>query len=319
MSELLVHPGPEQYHTSVKTDFRASFSKIIAERRKNGTIAEHDPVLPEVVMRTENLSAGYDKKAMIEAINLDFGYGVTSIMGPSGCGKSTLLWALNTMLLTKRPSENAAGVKIGGSGWVSGSVYLDGENIYAAGIDPRQVRERVGLVFQKPNPFPLMDIVDNVTIGLQLQGKFKRPGERVAKAEELLTRVGLWDEVKDKLGKSGASLSGGQQQRLCIARAIASEPRVLLMDEPCSALDPIATFKIEELMLNLSRDIVNPTPIILVTHNIPQAARVSNMVAFMLTENGKPPGKIIEHTPVSEFFTKPKDQRADAYLTGRFG
>jgi phosphate transport system ATP-binding protein len=215
---------------------------------------------------------------------------VTALIGPSGCGKSTLLRCLNRM------HEEIPGAR------ATGSITLGGDDLYS--LEVAGVRRRVGMVFQKPTPFPTLSIFDNVAVGLKLERRVTR--ERV---EESLVGAGLWDEVKDRLGRPAISLSGGQQQRLCIARAIAVEPDVILMDEPCSALDPIATAKIEELISQLRADFT----IAIVTHNLQQAARVANTTAFMLA------GEIIEHDSTSTIFSRPGDSRTEEYVTGRFG
>jgi len=223
---------------------------------------------------------------------------ITALIGPSGCGKSTLLRAFNRMneLI---PSAHA-----------TGEVHFQGQNIYAPDIDPVEVRRRIGMVFQKANPFP-KSIYDNVAWGARINGFRGNMDELV---EQSLRQAALWDEVKDKLQQSGLSLSGGQQQRLCIARAIAVRPEIILMDEPASALDPIATLKIEELMHTLA---VAYT-IIIVTHNMQQAARASDYTAFLLMDNDRA-GTLIEYGPTRELFTKPKEQRTEDYITGRFG
>jgi len=220
--------------------------------------------------------------------------GLTAIIGPSGCGKSTFVRCLNRM------HEVIPGAR------ATGTVLLEGDDLYAQ--DPVVIRRRVGMVFQKANPFPTMSVFDNAVAGIRLAGVRNRARLREA-AERALRQAALWDEVKDQLGRSGASLSGGQQQRLCIARALAVEPSVLLMDEPCSALDPIATAKIEELMLDLRRHLT----IVIVTHNMQQAARVSEWTAFFLM------GELIEMGVTKELFTTPRDSRTEAYITGRFG
>jgi len=222
--------------------------------------------------------------------------GVTAIIGPSGCGKSTFVRCLNRM------HEVVPGAR------VTGQVLLNGENLYGPGIDPVQVRRRIGMVFQKPNPFPTMSVFDNVAAGLKLNGIANRTILQET-VERALRQAALWDEVKDELHKSGASLSGGQQQRLCIARAVAVQPEVLLMDEPCSALDPIATAKIEELIAELKSSFT----IVIVTHNMQQASRVSDQTGFFLM------GELIEVGDTPAIFTKPKDPRTEAYITGRFG
>jgi phosphate transport system ATP-binding protein len=228
---------------------------------------------------------------------------VTALIGPSGCGKSTFLRTLNRM------HEVIAGAR------TSGRVLLDGDDIYDDDVDPVAVRRSIGMVFQRPNPFPTMSVRDNVAAGLKLAGGKRRAGEVDEIVERSLTRAGLWDEVKDRLGKPGAGLSGGQQQRLCIARAIAVEPEVLLMDEPCSALDPVSTLKIEDLIVELK----DRYTIVIVTHNMQQAARVSDTTAFFSLENAGEPGRLIETGPTTTIFTKPSDQRTEDYITGRFG
>jgi phosphate transport system ATP-binding protein len=220
--------------------------------------------------------------------------GVTAIIGPSGCGKSTFIRCLNRM------HEVVPGAR------ATGTVLLDGDDVYAQ--DPVLLRRRVGMVFQRANPFPTMSVFDNAAAGLRLAGMRNRSQLQEA-AERALRQAALWDEVKDQLGKSGASLSGGQQQRLCIARALAVEPSVLLMDEPCSALDPVATAKIEELIHELKETLT----IVIVTHNMQQAARVSNWTGFFLM------GELIEFGVTKELFRIPRDPRTEAYITGRFG
>ena len=220
---------------------------------------------------------------------------VTAIIGPSGCGKSTFVRCLNRM------HEVVPGAR------ATGQVLLDTQDIYQSDVDPVRVRRRVGMVFQKPNPFPTMSIRDNVLAGLRLNGD--RLDDPDSIVEKMLRRVALWDEVKDILGRAGTGLSGGQQQRLCIARSLALEPEVLLMDEPCSALDPIATARVEELIHELRKSYT----IVIVTHNMQQAARVANFTAFFYL------GKLIEHDRTDVIFTRPKEQRTEDYITGRFG
>jgi phosphate transport system ATP-binding protein len=221
---------------------------------------------------------------------------VTALIGPSGCGKSTFIRCLNRM------HEVVPGAR------VAGVVRVEGQDVYAPGVDPVQIRRKIGMVFQKPNPFPTMSVFDNVVAGLRLGGVRERAVLQEA-AERALRQAALWDEVKDSLTKSGVSLSGGQQQRLCIARALAVEPEVLLMDEPCSALDPIATAKIEELILELRSTLT----IVIVTHNMQQAARVSEATGFFLL------GELVEFGVTRQLFTNPRDKRTEDYITGRFG
>jgi phosphate transport system ATP-binding protein len=254
-------------------------------------------------MRVDKLSAWYGSHLAVADVDIEIKpKAVTALIGPSGCGKSTFIRCLNRM------HEVTPGVNK-----VTGAVLLDGQDIYASGVDPVQVRRYVGMVFQKPNPFPSMSIYDNVVAGLKLTRAPAR-GVLDATVETCLRRAALWDEVKDKLKASGASLSGGQQQRLCIARALAMEPRILLMDEPASALDPIATYKIEELMVELKRSYT----IAVVTHNMQQASRVSDFTAFFLAGEERT-GRLVEYGATPELFTSPKDERTEAYITGRFG
>ncbi len=227
---------------------------------------------------------------------------VMAFIGPSGCGKSTLLRALNRM------HEVIPGAR------VEGSVLLDGEDVYGAGVDPVGVRKTIGMVFQRPNPFPTMSIRDNVVAGLKLQGmRNKKTLDEVA--EKSLKGANLWTEVKDRLDKPGGGLSGGQQQRLCIARAIAVQPDVLLMDEPCSALDPISTLAIEDLIAELKQDFT----IVIVTHNMQQAARVSDQTAFFNLEATGKPGRLIEIDDTEKIFSNPTEKATEDYISGRFG
>ncbi len=245
-----------------------------------------------------HLSAYFNHVRAIHDINLAFPEGmVTAIIGPSGCGKSTLVRCLNRMH------------EVVPHATVEGEVLLDGENIYAPGADPVQIRRRIGMVFQKPTPFPTMSVEDNVAAGLSLNGVPLSRAERDRIVERSLRQAALWDEVKDRLRKPGASLSGGQQQRLCVARALAVEPEVLLMDEPCSALDPISTARIEELLLELKASYT----IVIVTHNMQQAARTSDLTAFMYQ------GELIEFGETKQIFTNPARRETEDYITGRFG
>ena len=251
----------------------------------------------------QDLNAWYGSFRAIKSISLGIkSQTITAIIGPSGCGKSTFIRCLNRMH------------EVSPRGRVTGKVIVDGKDIYARDADPVVVRRRVGMVFQKPTPFPTMSVFDNVAAGLKLSHLWSRHGELGQIVERSLRHAALWDEVKDKLDESGASLSGGQQQRLCIARAIAVEPEVILMDEPCSALDPVATLKIEDLMKTLAEDYT----IVIVTHNMQQAARVSDMSAFFMMESDRA-GMLVEYGPTSQLFTNPKDKRTEDYITGRFG
>jgi phosphate transport system ATP-binding protein len=227
---------------------------------------------------------------------------ITAFIGPSGCGKSTVLRTLNRM------HEVIPGAS------VEGKVLLDGEDIYGSEIDPVNVRRTIGMVFQKPNPFPTMSIYDNVVAGLRLQRRYKKPELDVV-VEKSLRGANLWEEVKDRLDRPGAGLSGGQQQRLCIARAISVEPQVLLMDEPCSALDPISTLAIEDLMQELKERYT----IVIVTHNMQQAARVSDSTGFFNIAGTGAPGKLIEMDATQKIFSNPTEKKTEDYITGRFG
>jgi phosphate transport system ATP-binding protein len=251
------------------------------------------------ILRAEELCVYYGPKRVVTDVTLDFLRNrITAIIGPSGCGKSTLLRCLNRMndLI---PSFN-----------LTGKVLFEGQDLYAPGVDPTEIRYQIGMVFQRPNPFP-KSIYDNVAFGPRING-FR--GNLAELVERSLRRAALWDEVKDQLKGSALALSGGQQQRLCIARALAVEPRVILMDEPCSALDPIATLAIEELMRELSERY----SIVIVTHNMQQAARVSNYTAFLMATQDRI-GELIEYGESRQIFTNPKDERTEAYITGRFG
>lgn len=251
----------------------------------------------------ENLRAYYGSFLAVKDVSLNIQpRSITAIIGPSGCGKSTLIRCFNRM------HEVVHGAR------VTGKILLDGEDIYAPGTDPVNIRSRIGMVFQKPNPFPTMSVMENVVAGRRLASLWSKHSELEEIAERCLRHAALWDEVKDKLKQSGASLSGGQQQRLCIARALAVEPEVILMDEPCSALDPVATLKIEDLMRTLAKDYT----IIIVTHNMQQAGRVSDMTAFMLMGEDRA-GMLVEYGRTDQIFTNPKDKRTEDYITGRFG
>jgi phosphate transport system ATP-binding protein len=251
-------------------------------------------------LEARGVHAWFGKHHALADVNLDFPAGtVTALIGPSGCGKSTFLRTLNRM------HEFIPGAAM------AGEVLLDGKDIYEPGTDVTKIRLKVGMVFQKPNPFPSMTIAENVLAGLKLAQL--RTSHKEDLLEECLQRAGLWNEVKDRLSAHGGSLSGGQQQRLCIARALAVKPEVLLMDEPCSALDPGSTLKVEETIRHLIESVI----VVIVTHNMQQAARVSDYTGFFLSDGG--PGQLIETAPTSEIFSRPKDPRTEAYVTGRFG
>jgi phosphate transport system ATP-binding protein len=240
--------------------------------------------------------AFYGDTEAVKGVSLDFAANqVTAMIGPSGCGKSTLVRCINRM------HEEIRGAR------VEGTILLDEADVYGRGVDVVSVRRAIGMVFQKPNPFPTMSIYDNVAAGVRLSGG--RTGDLAERVERSLRGAGLWEEVKDRLRSPGVGLSGGQQQRLCIARTIAVEPEVILMDEPCSALDPIATLKIEELIADLKERYT----IVIVTHNMQQAARVADTTAFLLG------GELVEHAATNKVFTNPDDSRTEEYVTGKFG
>src|SRR5579875_4736 len=244
----------------------------------------------------ERLNAYYGQRRVITELSIELRANhVTALIGPSGSGKSTVVRCINRM------HEEIPGAR------VEGSIRLDGVDVYDRRVDVTALRRLVGMVFQRPNPFPTMSIHDNVAAGLRLAGV--RGAAVREQVERSLRAVGLWDEVKDRLNQAGTSLSGGQQQRLCIARAIAVEPEVILMDEPCSALDPLATLRIEELISELK----DRFTIAIVTHNMQQAARVADSIAFLLD------GRLIEHGPTAQIFTNPRDERTEQYVTGKFG
>ncbi|MGA2481351.1 MAG: phosphate ABC transporter ATP-binding protein [Spirochaetia bacterium] len=257
-----------------------------------------DPVLSQekTILETRGLTAGFDGKDVVKGISLAVPEGrITAIMGPSGCGKTTFMRCINRM------HELAVNAQ------VKGAVLLDGEDVYQ--LNPILLRRRIGMVFQRPNPFPTMSIYDNVVAGYNLNGARMARADRDQIVEETLRRVTLWDEVKDSLYRRGTFLSGGQQQRLCIARALAMKPEIILLDEPTSALDPKATAAIEELTVSL-KGIVT---IVQVTHNIPQAARISDYTAFIHL------GELVEFGPTNKVLTVPKDKRTEEYLSGKFG
>jgi phosphate transport system ATP-binding protein len=256
-----------------------------------------DEAMDEVAFHTRAVSVFYGEKQALFDVDLDIGrYQITALIGPSGCGKSTYLRCLNRM------NDTIEGCR------VSGTIELDGQDVYAKSLDPVHLRARVGMVFQKPNPFP-KSIYENIAYGPRIHGLAASKDELDRIVETSLRKAGLWDEVKDRLDQPGTGLSGGQQQRLCIARAIAVEPEVILMDEPCSALDPIATARIEELMDELRENYT----IVIVTHSMQQAARVSQRTAFFHL------GNLVEAGDTQRIFTNPDDQRTQDYITGRFG
>jgi phosphate transport system ATP-binding protein len=252
----------------------------------------------------KNLNIYYGKFLAVSDVNFAIEpRSVTAFIGPSGCGKSTVLRTLNRM------HEVIAGAS------VNGEVLLDGESIYGSAVDPVNVRRTIGMVFQRPNPFPTMSIYDNVVAGLKLTSGRTRKSEMDGVVETSLRAANLWDEVRDRLNRPGAGLSGGQQQRLCIARAIAVEPQVLLMDEPCSALDPISTLAIEDLIQTLKEKYT----IVIVTHNMQQAARVSERTGFFNLAGVGRPGQLVEMDDTQKIFSNPSDKRTEDYISGRFG
>ncbi|MCC6627744.1 MAG: phosphate ABC transporter ATP-binding protein [Chloroflexi bacterium] len=261
------------------------------------------PTRPGVGLRIEQVSAYYGSHQAVGDVTMTVEPNrVTALIGPSGCGKSTLIRCLN------RLHEITRGAR------ATGKVLLQGQDIYGPRVDPVQVRRLIGMVFQKPNPFPMMSLYDNVVAGIKLNSQ-RLPKARLDEiVERSLRGAALWDEVKDKLHASGAALSGGQAQRLCIARTIAVEPEIILMDEPCSALDPISTLRIEELILRLKAHYT----IVIVTHNMQQAARVSDVTGFMLAGEDRV-GRLVEFGRTPDLFTRPTDKRTEAYITGRFG
>jgi phosphate transport system ATP-binding protein len=280
-------------HSTAASSARTNVTLATSQATSSGAATSGEAARISV----RNLEAGYANHKVLKSINMDVPpCSVTAIMGPSGCGKSTFIRCIN------RLHEETPGA------WSRGEVILDGENLFHPSIDPVEMRRKIGMVFQRPNPFPTFTIYENVAAGLRLNG-WRRGSKLDERVEKSLRRAALWDEVKDRLHSPGTGLSGGQQQRLCIARAIAVEPEILLADEPASALDPVATERVEELLLNLKKDYT----ILLVTHNIQQAARVADRTAFFLL------GDLIEYGPTNDLFTKPKDSRTEAFISGRFG
>ena len=290
----------EEEHADIAADF------VSPDAIPHHEPTNHDETEAPGVIETINMDVFYGDFKAVADVSLNFATNqISALIGPSGCGKSTVLRSLNRMndLI---PSARTVG-----------EVRYHGSNIYQPGVDPVEIRRRVGMVFQKPNPFP-KSIFDNIAWGAKINGFKGSKSDMRDLVEDALRHAALWDEVKDKLKDSGLSLSGGQQQRLCIARAIATQPDVILMDEPCSALDPIATLRIEELMIQLKADY----SIIIVTHNMQQAARVSDKTAFFnvaLDTKGQRTGHLVEFTPTDELFTTPREKATEDYITGRFG
>jgi phosphate transport system ATP-binding protein len=280
----------ESLSEAVRREDAATAPRPEPERRRERAV-----VSPARTVRLQGLHAYYGDHLAVKDVTLTYAANaVTAMIGPSGCGKSTVVRCINRM------HEEIPGAR------AAGQVLLDDQDVYGSGVDVVSVRRTIGMVFQKPNPFPTMSIFDNVAAGLRLTG---RRGDIRDRVEQSLRAAGLWDEVKDRLKRPGIGLSGGQQQRLCIARTIAVEPEVIIMDEPASALDPISTLKIEELVLELKQRYT----IVIVTHNMQQAARVADKTAFMLS------GELVEVGETDKIFTTPDDPRTEDYVTGKFG
>ena len=298
MSQVTGKPGSINQDRSAAKQSVATHSLSDVASARRAKVGR--PTTGSTGLEARGVHAWFGKKHVLEDISMDFFSGtVTALIGPSGCGKSTFIRILNRM---HEFIPTAA---------LAGQVLLDGKDVYEPGVDVTKIRLRVGMVFQKPNPFPSMTIKENVLSGLRLaQIKIENADELL---ESCLRRAGLWDEVKDRLNEYGGALSGGQQQRLCIARSLAVNPQVLLMDEPCSALDPGSTLRIEETVRELSASM----SIVIVTHNMQQAARVSDYTGFFLSDGG--PGRLIESGTTEEIFTNPKQKRTEDYVSGRFG
>ena len=288
--------NPEQEYASEEPTDDPTTDDMLVETDVSGSVESSGPTMQaNTVVRAENVDVWYNDEQALRDISLDIPENqVTAMIGPSGCGKSTFLRCINRM----NDLIDAASVE--------GDLYLRGKNVYDDDVDPVALRRRVGMVFQSPNPFP-KSIYDNVAYGLKIQNK---PGDYDEIVEESLKRAALWDEVNDRLDESGLELSGGQQQRLCIARAIAPDPEVILMDEPASALDPVATSQIEDLISELAEEYT----VVIVTHNMQQAARISNRTAVFLTG-----GELVEFDDTEKIFENPESQRVEDYITGKFG
>lgn len=298
MSQITGKPSTTNQGRGAQTPSVATHSLSDVASARRAKVGQ--PAVGSTGLEAKSIHAWFGKKHVLEDISMDFFSGtVTALIGPSGCGKSTFIRILNRM---HEFIPTAA---------LAGQVLLDGKDVYEPGVDVTKIRLRVGMVFQKPNPFPSMTIKENVLSGLKLaQIKIENADELL---ESCLRRAGLWDEVKDRLNEYGGALSGGQQQRLCIARSLAVNPQVLLMDEPCSALDPGSTLRIEETIRELSASM----SIVIVTHNMQQAARVSDYTGFFLSDGG--PGQLIESGTTADIFTNPKEKKTEDYVSGRFG
>jgi phosphate transport system ATP-binding protein len=303
MPTVSVRPHDVRTNRDSSNDDSSKGGPAHGDPTHDGGSAVPEPSSSEVVFEVRDVSVSYFDSVAVEGVTLDVHRnGITALIGPSGCGKSTLLRSFNRM------NDLVAGAH------VTGRIAYHGHDLYGADVDPVEVRRRIGMVFQRPNPFP-KSIYDNVAFGPRITGRRKGLDDIV---EEALVNAALWDEVKGKLKQSAFALSGGQQQRLCIARCLAVQPDVILMDEPCSALDPIATSRIEDLMGDLKRTYT----IVIVTHNMQQAARVSDMTAFMtaeVDEHDHRVGRLVEYDATDRIFTNPSDARTEGYITGRFG
>ena len=274
-----------------------------ATMRATGTAIATEQASSDLAIEARNMHFYYSKFRAVKNVDLSIApKKITALIGPSGCGKSTVLRCFNRM------NDLVPGTRL------EGQVLFHGKNLYDSDVDAVEVRRRIGMVFQKPNPFP-KSIYENIAFGPRINGWKGSKRDMDELVERALRDASLWDDVKDKLQQSGTALSGGQQQRLCIARALAVEPEIILMDEPCSALDPISTIKIEELMFELRRDYT----IVIVTHNMQQAARASDFTAFFLMDTEDRAGQLVEFGPTDKLFTNPTDKRTEEYITGRFG
>jgi phosphate transport system ATP-binding protein len=298
-------PAASESATSAETDIVGAAQEQVAERtRERITGPAEKPDRQAKTVEAKDVNLYYGKFHAVQNVSMKIAPNqVTALIGSSGCGKTTFLRSINRM------HELTPGAR------AEGEILIDGADIYGAGVDPVNVRRLVGMVFQAPNPFPTMSIGENVAAGLNLNNKRMKKSEREEIIERSLRGANLWEETKDRLNKQGSGLSGGQQQRLCIARAIAVQPEVLLMDEPCSALDPVATLAIEDLIAELK----SRYTIVIVTHNMQQAARASDVTAFFNLEASGKPGGLVEMGPTDEIFTRPKEKATEDYVSGRFG
>jgi phosphate transport system ATP-binding protein len=298
-------PAPSESATRAEPDIVGAAQEQVAERtRERITEPTKKPDRQATTVEAKDVNLYYGKFHAVQNVSMKIAPNqVTALIGSSGCGKTTFLRSINRM------HEVTPGAR------AEGQILIDGTDVYAPGVDPVNVRRLVGMVFQAPNPFPTMSIGENVAAGLNLNNKRMKKSEREEIVERSLRGANLWEETKDRLNKPGAGLSGGQQQRLCIARAIAVEPEVMLMDEPCSALDPVATLAIEDLIAELK----SRYTIVIVTHNMQQAARASDVTAFFNLEASGKPGGLVEMGPTDEIFTRPKEKATEDYVSGRFG